>query len=91
VELEGVPVSLRHVILNAGTVCLAGLASCGLVMEVYDSGKQTGLIEGQAQGFEAGLKARKDPPKIIIITPRPDGSFVAPKKEADKDSVLWRI
>lgn len=83
--------SLRHVVLNVGTVCLAGLAVCGMVMEVYDSGRSTGLIEGQAQGFAAGLKAKPAPPKIIIITPRPDGSLVAPKKEVGPDSVLWII
>lgn len=82
---------MRKAILEISLVCLVGLVTTGVVMEVYDSGREAGYMEGSAAGFVSGLKTRKDPPKIIIIQPKPDGSFVAPKKEIPADSVLFRI
>jgi hypothetical protein len=78
-------------VINAAVFCIAGIVGAGLVMQAYDNGRATGFIEGSAEGFTAGLKSKREPPKVYIITPKPDGTFTIPKKEVDKDSVLWRL
>ncbi len=78
-------------VVNVAVLCIAGIVGAGVVMQAYDNGRSTGFIEGSAEGFTAGLKSKRDPPKIIIITPRPDGTFVLPKKEIPADSVIFRI
>lgn len=74
---------------NLAVTIFAGSLAASLMMGMYSQGHDSGYMEGSAAGFSAGLKAKPQPPKVIIITP-PKGEFREIKPKA-VDSILYRI
>ena len=69
------------------TLFALALISFLLMKEVYQQGRESGVIDGMTAGFDLGYKLKK-PPVIIVVPPR-DGTL-APRRPG-KDSVLWRF